>query len=71
MHHQFIGQEREQTPGDGEGWGSLACCSPWGRGESDMTQRLKNNRTQVTNATNCFYPSYIGVCVCAQSCLTL
>ena len=36
-HHQFIGQEHEQTPGDGEGWGSLACCSPWGRGESDMT----------------------------------
>ena len=24
------GHEFEQTPGDGEGQGSLACCSPWG-----------------------------------------
>ena len=23
--------------------GSLACCSPWGRQESDMTQRLKHS----------------------------
>ena len=26
-----------QAPGDGEGQGSLACCSPWGGKESDMT----------------------------------
>jgi len=31
------GPEFEQTPGDGEGQGSLACCSPWGHKESDMT----------------------------------
>ena len=30
-HHQFNGQEFEQTPRDSEGQGSLACCSPWGR----------------------------------------
>ena len=24
--------------GDGEGWGSLACCSPWGHKESKTTQ---------------------------------
>ena len=29
--------EFEQTPGDGEGQGSQACCSPWGHKESDMT----------------------------------
>ena len=29
--------ELEQTPGDSGGQGSLACCSPWGHGESDMT----------------------------------
>ena len=29
-HHQLNGQEFEQTLGDGEGQGSLACCSPWG-----------------------------------------
>ena len=28
-HHQLNGHEFEQTPGDGEGQGSLACCSPW------------------------------------------
>ena len=30
--------EFEQAPGDGEGQGSLACCSPWGCKESDMTR---------------------------------
>ena len=30
-HHQLSGYEFEQTPGDGEGQGSLVCCSPWGR----------------------------------------
>ena len=29
--------------GDGEGQGSLMCCSPWGHEESDMTEGLKNN----------------------------
>ena len=28
------------SSGDGEGQGSLACCSPWGRKESDTTERL-------------------------------
>ena len=31
------GYEFEQTPGDSEEQGSLACCGPWGRKESDMT----------------------------------
>ena len=39
-HHQLNGHEFEQTLGDGEGQGTLACCSPWGRKESDMTERL-------------------------------
>ena len=29
-HHQFNGHESEQTLGDSEGQGSLACCSLWG-----------------------------------------
>ena len=29
-HHRLNGHEFEQTWGDGEGQGSLACCSPWG-----------------------------------------
>ena len=32
--------EFEQAPGIGEGQGSLVCCSPWGRKESDMTEQL-------------------------------
>ena len=31
------GQEFEQTPGDSEGQGSLACCSPGGCKELNMT----------------------------------
>ena len=30
-HHWLNKHEFEQVPGDGEGQGSLACCSPWGR----------------------------------------
>ena len=29
-HHQLDGHESEWTPGDGDGQGGLACCSPWG-----------------------------------------
>ena len=42
-HHQLKGHEFEQALGDGEGQGSLECCSPWGRRESDMTEQQKNN----------------------------
>ena len=41
-HHQVNGHEFEQTLGDGEGQGSLACCSPWGHKESDTTEPLNN-----------------------------
>ena len=36
-HHWLDGHEFEQIPGDGEGQGSLVCCSPWAHRESDMT----------------------------------
>ena len=42
-HHRLDGHEFELAPGDGEGQGSLACCSPWGQKESDMTEQLKNS----------------------------
>ena len=47
-HHQFNGCEFGQTLGDGEGQGSLVCCSPWGLEELDMTLRLNNNITLPT-----------------------
>ena len=46
-HHWLNRHEFEQTPGDVEGQGSLVCCSPWGRKESDMTEQL--------NWTDCRY----------------
>ena len=39
-HHQLNGHEFKQAPGVGDGQGSLACCSPWGLQESDMTEQL-------------------------------
>ena len=36
--HQPNGNEFEQTPGDGEGQGRLACCSLWGGKEWDITE---------------------------------
>ena len=39
-HQCLNGHEFEQAPGVGDGQGSLACCSPWGRKESDKTEGL-------------------------------
>ena len=36
-HHQLDGHEFEQAPGVGDGQAGLACCSPSGRKESNMT----------------------------------
>ena len=36
-HYRLDGREFEQALGASEGQGSLACCSPWGCKESDMT----------------------------------
>ena len=44
-YHWLNGHEFEQAPGDGEGQGILACCSPWGCKESDTTEQLNNNNS--------------------------
>ena len=38
-HHQLNGHEFEQAPGIGDIQGGLACCSPWSRKESDLTEQ--------------------------------
>ena len=38
-HRQLDGHEFEEALGAGDGQGQLACCSLWGRKESDMTER--------------------------------
>ena len=37
-HHGLNGHEFKLALGNGEGEGSLACCSPWGPKELDMTE---------------------------------
>ena len=37
-HHCLNGHEFEQTLGDSKGQEILACCSPWGHRELDMTE---------------------------------
>ena len=39
-HHRLSGHKFEQAPKVGDGWGSLACCSPQGHTELDMTEGL-------------------------------
>ena len=48
-HHQLNRHQFEQALGDSEGQGSLACCSPWGHKELDMTERLNNNSSFVSS----------------------
>ena len=50
-HHQCGGHELRQTLRDGEGQGGLACCSPWGCKELDMTGRLSNNNQILLNSS--------------------
>ena len=49
-HHRLNGHEFEQALGDGEGQRGLACCSPWGHKELDMTEQL--NWTEVREGRN-------------------
>ena len=60
-HHQLNGHELEQALGDGEGQGSLANCSPWGRKELDTTERLNNNVSVVYTQSCCIFPAFVSV----------
>ena len=52
-HHRLDGHGLEQALGVGDGQGSLACCSPWGLKESDMTEQL-NFFLRMAFSTNLF-----------------
>ena len=59
-HHWLNGHEFEQTPGDSEGQGSLACCSPWGHKESAMTEQLNDNqrvswKDKISTLSTCLF----------------
>ena len=82
-YHRLNGHEFQQALGDGKGQGSLACCSPWGRNESDATERLNNNlfaRLQLTypslrnlaplslSVFNLFGQSHVTACLLSDFC---
>ena len=53
-HHQLSGHKSEQALGVGDGQGSLACCSPWGRKESDTTEWLKCSQLKSPQSSTLF-----------------
>ena len=61
-NHQLDGREFAQAPGFGEEQWALACCSPWGCNESDMSERL--NWTHHIANTICnwhVFPARLGL----------
>ena len=59
-HHRLNGHEFEQALEDGEGQGSLACCSPWGHKELNMIERLNNSNKNWCTGKIFFFWSKIS-----------
>ena len=56
-HRWLNGHKFEYTLGVGDGQGSLACCSPWGRTDSDVTERMNwTELTEQAGVTGLFLP---------------
>ena len=67
-HHRLDAHEFEQAPAVGDGQGSMACCSPWGHKESDMTEQL-NNKMHIHKVCVYVYTQmYIQMCVYMYVC---
>ena len=58
-YHWLCAHEFDQAPGDGDGQGSLACCSPWGHKESDTTEQL--NWTEISEKWNVFLIALVSL----------
>ena len=52
-HLRLNGHEYEQTLGDGDRQGILACCSPWGHKELDTTDRVDYNNNIQSFTQKC------------------
>ena len=71
-HHRLDGHEFEQAPGVGDGQGGLACCSPWGHKELDLTElnwlsttwEAPNNGTTAAPWANMLPSPESSVCEC-------
>ena len=68
-HHQLNGCELEQTAGDSEGQGSLACCRPLGRKGLDMTvtQWLSDWTTTLRLANSWYGLCLLNILLCFQT----
>ena len=53
-HHRLNGHEFEQTLGDGDRQGALACCSPWGCKESTVGSTEKTGVATMKTVWNVF-----------------
>ena len=53
-HHRLNGHDFEQAPGVGDGQGGLACCSPWGHKESDMTEQMNSTDVEYISTEEVF-----------------
>ena len=56
-HHRLNGHRFEQTLEDGQGQGSMVCCSPWGCQELDATEQLNNKERTHTDVLTSNGPS--------------
>ena len=63
-YHQLNGHEFEQNPRDGEVRGNLACCSPWGLKELDITECLNSSN-------KCYLSVCIFLCLIAEYLLSI
>ena len=57
-HHLLNGHEFEQTPGDNQVQGRLACCSPWHAAAHEVSKRQTqlNNWTTTTSQSGAHGP---------------
>ena len=61
LHHRLNGREFQQTLGDSEEQGSLACCSPWGHKELDTTKWLNNNSISFVYHVHYLTSTYLSI----------
>ena len=69
-HHRLNGHEFEQSLGDTEGQGSLACCSPWRHKKSDTwlsDWTATNFSNSYYDEANCKIRHYIDICKTAAA----
>ena len=70
-HHQLNGHEFEQALGDDEGQGSLACRSPWGCKELDMTATEQQMRSETSCIWSTNQYALVGGSSPESQCLTM